>query len=104
MLFTRNGSCQFEIKTDDPGLASWGYAITVRLPAKPGELQEVEHHYRLGQSYGLNTGYYCTWELSEMEERDHVLLNGRLVVGRTDPFAPLMKCLAFLEAKHGGEE
>ena len=102
MLFTRNSCCQFEIHTDEAGSVSWGYSITVRLPAKPGELREVEHHYSLGQSHGLNTGYYCTWELSDRHY--DVLLNGRLVEGRTDPFAPLMKCLAFLEAKHGGEE
>ena len=100
-MFTRKSTCQFEIYTDRPGVYSWGYWITVRLPEFEGS-EASEYHYQLGQSYGLNTGYYCTWELSD--RLHNVVLNGRLVEGRTDPFAPLMKCLAFLEAKHGGEE
>jgi len=108
MRYDRKTQIGFKIGTPiDPDC---GFRITVEVPSATQPRQTFEYH--LGQQIGRPLGsvngysdsevYYCTWELSD--HHLNVVLNGRLVAGRTDPFAPLMKCLAFLEAKHGEEE
>lgn len=100
MYYDRKSKCDFQIYTPIDG---WGFRITVR---RRGTRQE--YLYYVGQQVGRRLGsvndesdsevYYCTWELSD--HHYDVLLSGNLT-SRTDPFAPLMKCLTFLEAKHG---
>ncbi len=109
MYYDKKLKCDFTIYTPIDG---WGFHITVRPRKHPrwrGTRQEYRYH--VGQQVGHTLGsvngsssedvYYCTWELSD--HHYDVLLSGNLT-SRTDPFAPLMKCLAFLEAKHGGKE
>lgn len=102
MYYDRKSKCDFQIYTP---IGGWGFRITVR---RRGTRQEYKYH--VGQQVGHTLGsvdgssdsevYYCTWELSGHNPTDDVLLSGNLT-SRTDPFAPLMKCLTFLEAKHG---
>ena len=108
MRYDRKTQIGFKIATPiDP---EWGFRITVEAPTATQPRQTFEYHlgqqvrYSLGSVNGESDSevYYCIWELSD--HHSDVVLNGKLVAGRTDPFAPLMKCLAFLEAKHGGEE
>lgn len=109
MRYDTKTDCGFRIDTPlDP--REWGFFITVLKPVARDEPRR-EYRYHLGQQIGRPLGsvngysdsevYYCTWELSDQQW--DVLLSGNLT-SRTDPFAPLMKCLAFLEAKHGGKE
>ncbi len=110
MRYDRKTRIGFKIGTPiDPG--EWGFRITVQVPSalQPRETFEYDVGQQIGHPLGSVNGagysdsevYYCTWELSDRHY--DVLLSGNLT-SRTDPFAPLMKCLAFLEAKHGGKE
>ena len=75
----------------------WGFTILV-----------VDYHDNVLESYRLDQVYgyvfddpYCTWQLRHIDGDTYVdpILTGRLVYGRTDSFAPLMKCLKFLEER-----
>jgi len=107
MRYDRKTQIGFKIATPiDP---EWGFRITVEVPTATQPRQTFEYHlgqqvrYSLGSVNGESDSevYFCTWELSD--HHFNVVLSGNLT-SRTDPFAPLMKCLAFLEAKHGGED
>lgn len=63
---------------------------------------EVLQTYYLHQKYNrVDDSPDSCWTLKGKDDHhyDEPLLTGRLVYGRTDPFAPLMKCLKFLASQ-----
>ena len=75
----------------------WGFTILV-----VDRDDNVLESYRLDQVFGsVHEDPYCSWQLRHMDGDiyDDPILTGRLVNGRTDSFAPLMKCLKFLEER-----
>ena len=75
----------------------WGFTILV-----VDRDDNVLESYDLGQVFSsLHNSAYCSWQLRHKDGDiyDDPILIGRLVYGRTDSFAPLMKCLKFLEKK-----
>jgi len=85
----------------------WGFYIDVIVRSD----NRILESYCLDQVYGsVHDDAYCSWRLRKLQPYDGCslkhggiyddpILIGRLVYGRTDSFAPLMKCLKFLEKK-----
>ena len=93
-MFYHSDNVRFKIQTAH---SLWGFTILV-----VDRDDNVLESYRLDQVFGsVHEDPYCSWQLRHMDGDiyDDPILTGRLVNGRTDSFAPLMKCLKFLEER-----